>query len=88
MNESAICPAHVTGDYDPDYADDGYELVSAADEEGVNVNNSSLSRLEVRNSRSGSRTPRVSLYSYRNSAASPSPDRLTPSLPPSKKMSM
>ena len=61
---------------DPDYSDDDGGL--ADPQTARNVNNSSRSQpsVPVGEVRAGSRTPRVSIYSYRNST-SPSPDRLS-----------
>ena len=62
--------------YDPDYSDDDGGLANP--QTARNVNNSSRSQpsVPVGEVRAGSRTPRVSIYSYRNSS-SPSPDRLS-----------
>ena len=62
--------------YDPDYSDDDGGLANP--QTARNVNNSSRSQpsVPVGEVRVGSRTPRVSIYSYRNSS-SPSPDRLS-----------
>ena len=63
--------------YDPDYSDDDDGGLANPQTER-NVNNSSRSQPSVPAGevRAGSRTPRVSIYSYRNSS-SPSPDRLS-----------
>lgn len=74
--------------YDPDYSDDDGGLANP--QTARNVNNSSRSQpsVPVGEVRAGSRTPRVSIYSYRKST-SPSPDRLSsPSPIMNKKLSL